>query len=97
MAERGVAASYGAVWSFFAAEGYSFKKSLRAAEQERADVARKRARWQRHQGRVDPARLAFVYETWAKTNMTRSHGRTPRGQRLVARVPHGRRAGAGRR
>lgn len=28
-------------------------------------------------------------ETWAKTNMTRTHGRAPRGQRLVARVPHG--------
>ena len=32
----------------------------------------------------------FVDETWAKTNMTRTHGRAPRGQRLVARVPHGR-------
>ena len=28
-------------------------------------------------------------ETWAKTNMTRTHGRAPLGQRLVARVPHG--------
>jgi transposase len=27
---------------------------------------------------------------WAKTNMTRSHGRAPRGQRLVAKAPHGR-------
>ncbi len=89
-AERGVAASYGAVWSFVAAEGYSFKKNLRAAEQERADVARKRARWRHHQGRIDPALVVFVDETWAKTNMTRSHGRAARGQRLVARVPHGR-------
>jgi transposase len=32
----------------------------------------------------------FVDETWTKTNMTRTHGRAPRGQRLVARVPHGR-------
>ena len=32
----------------------------------------------------------FVDETWAKTNMTRTHGRAPRGQRLVSRVPHGR-------
>ena len=30
-------------------------------------------------------------ETWAKTNMTRTHGRAPLGQRLVARVPHGHR------
>jgi transposase len=33
--------------------------------------------------------LVFVDETWAKTNMTRTHGRAPRGQRLVAHVPHG--------
>jgi transposase len=31
----------------------------------------------------------FIDETWATTTMTRSHGRAPRGQRLVARVPHG--------
>lgn len=52
-------------------------------------MARKRARWKRHQGRVDPSRLVFIDETWAKTNMTRTHGRAPRGQRLLARVPHG--------
>jgi transposase len=32
----------------------------------------------------------FIDETWAKTNMTRSHGRAPRGQRLIAKAPHGR-------
>ena len=32
----------------------------------------------------------FIDETWAKTNMTRRHGRCPRGARLVAKVPHGR-------
>lgn len=53
-------------------------------------MARKRARWKRHQGRIDPSRLVFVDETWAKTNMIRTHGRAPRGQRLVAAVPHGR-------
>ena len=31
----------------------------------------------------------FIDETWAKTNMTRTHGRAVRGQRLVAKVPHG--------
>jgi transposase len=34
--------------------------------------------------------LVFIDETWAKTNMTRTHGRSPRGERLVAKVPHGR-------
>ena len=53
-------------------------------------MARKRDRWKRHQSRLDPRRLVFVDETWAKTNMTRSHGRSPRGQRLIGKVPHGR-------
>jgi transposase len=52
-------------------------------------VARKRARWRRHQAAVDPERLVFIDETWVKTNMTRTHGRARRGQRLVAAVPHG--------
>jgi transposase len=34
--------------------------------------------------------LVFIDETWAKTNMTRQHGRCRRGARLVAKVPHGR-------
>jgi transposase len=53
-------------------------------------VARKRARWRRHQGKLDPARLVFIDETWAKTNMTRTHGRAMKGARLLAKVPHGR-------
>jgi transposase len=31
----------------------------------------------------------FIDETWAKTNMTRTHGRALRGQRLLDKVPHG--------
>jgi transposase len=60
-----------------------------AREQERADVSRRRAQWRKHQKRIDPARLVFIDETWAKTNMTRTHGWAPRGQRLVDKVPHG--------
>jgi transposase len=33
--------------------------------------------------------LVFIDETWAKTNMARSHGRAPRGERLRVGVPHG--------
>src|ERR1700739_2937671 len=66
------------------------KKSLHAAEQDRVDVARRRAQWKKYQGRLDPRRLVFIDETWAKTNMTRRHGRARRGRRLVAKVPHGR-------
>jgi transposase len=53
-------------------------------------VARRRAQWRKYQDRVDPTRLVFIDETWAKTNMTRTHGRAPRGTRLVAKAPHGR-------
>jgi transposase len=53
-------------------------------------VARRRAQWKKYQGRLDPARLVFIDETWAKTNMTRTHGRAPRGKRLVAKAPQGR-------
>jgi transposase len=65
------------------------KKSLHASEQDRPDVARRRERWKRHQGKLDPSRLVFIDETWAKTNMTRTHGRCPRGKRLLAKAPHG--------
>ncbi len=43
----------------------------------------------RLQAMVDPKRFVFIDETWAKTNMTRLHGRIARGQRLLARVPYG--------
>jgi len=46
-------------------------------------------RWMRHQGKLDPTRLVFIDETWAKTNMTRTHGRCRRGQRLHAKAPYG--------
>ena len=71
-------------------KGLPLKKTPHASEQDRADIARRRARWKTHQGRFDPRRLVFLDETWAKTNMTRRHGCSPPGTRLVAKVPHGR-------
>ena len=59
------------------------------AEQSRPDIAFKRARWQAHQGKLDPRRLIFIDETWIKTNMAPLRGWGLRGQRLDARVPHG--------
>jgi transposase len=38
---------------------------------------------------VDPARLVFLDESGAQTSMTRTRGRAPRGQRVVAKVPGG--------
>src|SRR6266446_722235 len=65
------------------------KKSLRAAEQQRADVARARRRWIREQGLLDPARLVFIDETAVSTNMVRQNGRSPRGERLIGYTPLG--------
>lgn len=52
-------------------------------------MARRRDRWKRHQHRIDPRRLVFIDETWAKTNMTRLRGWAPRGRPLLAKVPFG--------
>jgi len=65
------------------------KKTLRASEQEREDVARARRRWLRQQGFLDPARLVFIDETATSTNMVRPRGRCLRGDRLIGSTPHG--------
>ena len=65
------------------------KKSLRAAEQHRADVARARRRWLRQQGFLDTTRLVFIDETATSINMVRLRGRCPRGERLISHIPQG--------
>ena len=54
-------------------------------------MARRRQQWMAYQGRIDPTRLVFIDETWTKTNMAPLRGWGPLGQRLPAKVPHGRR------
>ena len=49
----------------------------------------RRDEWKTSQAKLDPKKLVFLDETWASTNMTRTHGRCPQGQRLVMSVPHG--------
>jgi transposase len=66
------------------------KKTLIASEQDRPDVAEKRTQWRASQEQIDPAKVVFIDETWAKTNMTRRYGRSPRGTRLVENTPCGR-------
>jgi hypothetical protein len=62
---------------------------LRAAEQDRPDVASQRRRWRVWQRFMDPSRFVFLDETATATNMTRRYGRSPSDRRLVAAVPHG--------
>jgi transposase len=53
-------------------------------------VARRRRQWRARQASIDPKRLVFIDETWAKTNMAPLRGWGPRGQRLIGKAPHGR-------
>ena len=46
-------------------------------------------KWAKRQSRIDPKRLVFIDETWTKTNMELLRGWAPRGERPVAKVPHG--------
>ena len=82
LAERGITVDYRAVWSFAHNEGLSFKKSVLPAEQLRSKIARRREQWKKYQGRIDPKRLVFIDETWAKTNMAPLRGWATKGQRL---------------
>ena len=52
-------------------------------------MKRRRARWQRHQARIDPTRLVFIDETWVKTNMAPLRGWAPKGDRLPGAAPFG--------
>lgn len=65
------------------------KKVLIASERDRPDVQQKRAEFRVRQAGLNPDRLVFIDETWAKTNMTRPRGRAPRGHRVIDKVPHG--------
>jgi len=58
------------------------------AEQERPDIAaRSRQAWSSQ--KLDCESLIFMDETWAKTSMARTHGRS--GQRLHMGLSHGHR------
>jgi transposase len=65
------------------------KKSLHAAEQDRANVKARRDVWHEQLKEVPREHLVFLDESGAKTNMTRLYGRAPRGERVVSKVPHG--------
>src|ERR1035441_750402 len=85
--ERGIVTSISSLWRFFDAREISVKKSLRAAEQLRPDVAAAREEWKREQAKLDPDRLVFIDETGTNTAMTRLRGRCKRGERLIGHAP----------
>jgi|HubBroStandDraft_1064217.scaffolds.fasta_scaffold337701_1 transposase len=67
----------------------ALKKTVHASEQDRPDVARRRLQWRSYQTRIEPDRLAFIDETWTKTNMAPLRGWSPCGARLLSKVPYG--------
>jgi hypothetical protein len=62
---------------------------MRAAEQDRPDVAKAREDWPASQPDMNHEHIVFIYETGMKTNMVRLYGRAPRGRRLNAAAPFG--------
>ena len=53
-------------------------------------MVERRIAWRASQDLIDPAKVVFIDETWAKTNMTRTYGRSELGTRLVEKTPCGR-------
>jgi hypothetical protein len=64
----------------------TFKKTLRAGEQERTDVARARRRRMREQGLFDLARLVFIDETSANTDGAGLQSLPPRRAGMLGRL-----------
>jgi len=52
---------------------------------------RQRQHWFDGKLDLEPERLVFIDENWTATNMTRSHGRCRKGERLRMGFPHGHR------
>lgn len=63
--------------------------SLRAAEQDRPEIAHERASFQQQVQQLDPSRFVFVDEAGAATNLVRRYGRAPRGERARGTAPGG--------
>ena len=90
LSQRGTSSSTSAIARFFQRHRISRKKkTLHATERDRADVTAARAAWKAQQPRFDATRLVFLDETSTTTNMARTHGRAPVGERLVGAVPQG--------
>ena len=65
------------------------EKTVKAAEQDREDVAEARRAWRAELAGVDPARLVFIDETGIDTRMTRAYARAARGGAPWARCRGG--------
>jgi transposase len=71
--------------------GERFAQSVvwRLLGRHRPDVVARRQAWRATQAELDPQRLVFIDETGASTKMARRCGRSRRGTRCLAAIPHG--------
>lgn len=69
--------------------GSPSKKTAHASEQDRDDVRAARETWFEGQLDLDPDKLVFIDETGLSTKMARLRGRSLKGERCRACVPHG--------
>ncbi len=77
---------------WFRRNGYRYKKTLLASEQDRPDVAAARCEWiakRQPRMRREAHRLVFVDETGTSTKMVRTRGRCAKSQRLKGHAPFG--------
>ncbi|WP_279596668.1 IS630 family transposase [Methylobacterium sp. J-001] len=92
LATHGVTVTPGALSRFLCQRGFTYKKSLMAAERARAPIPEERHVWRtKRQPLMRSAchRLVFLDETSVTTKMTRLRGRSRRGKRLHAAAPFG--------
>jgi transposase len=85
-----VGVSVTTLWRELTKMGISLKKkTVHASEQDRPDVQQQRQEFQEKISHTTVDQLVFIDEAGAATNMTRTHGRGPQGERVVDKVPKG--------
>jgi transposase len=86
--EHGVQIGRTALWRELRRLGLTLKKS-RSGRRSRTGRTLPPPAWRGNQSNLSRQRLIFIDETWCSTNMARRYGRSPRGTKAVAAVPHG--------
>lgn len=76
------------IWKALKRLGLSRKKKVvRASEQDRPDVQKKRRQWRKKSRTMSAERLIFIDQTSISTRLDRDHGRAPVGERVVGSLP----------
>ncbi|WCR18350.1 IS630 family transposase [Paracoccus alcaliphilus] len=92
VAAEGVRVHHSSIASLLSRLGFTYKKSLVAAERRGARVRQRRTDWFEHRLPTiadRPERVVFIDETSVKTNLTRLRGRALCGTRLTMDAPFG--------